>query len=264
MGAYYHVGNVGSLVVVRFVDQDGESIDISTASPLRIHFLKPNGLRVERTASLNTTGADGRAKYATIAGDLDVAGIWQGEGYATIGAATWTTDPFTFAVVGNLQAVAPGAYCSPHDVVLRIGQNGLDQRTDDIQFAVADVIFEASSTIDLYLVKLYSREEIAGSPWTRFCCRALAVYYACIRRNEPAPASAEAEYKHYMELLQALSEGTIKLPDAAQAPGGMRVSNQRYDLQRYPAIRVLRPQSTKGTGPSPRWTDPGADWAQRG
>jgi hypothetical protein len=59
----------------------GAAVDISTATVLRIKFKKPTGTVVTQTAVFSTDGTDGKLRYTTVAGDLDVPKWWKLQGY---------------------------------------------------------------------------------------------------------------------------------------------------------------------------------------
>lgn len=103
-----HKHDVGTELVVAFVNETGAAIDITTASPLQIILLKPGGTAVVKTAVIDTVGTTGLAKYVTTKTgspavyDLDTAGDWEIQGYAVIGSDEWHTAVSTFKVAGNL------------------------------------------------------------------------------------------------------------------------------------------------------------------
>ena len=81
----------------------------------------------------------------------------------------------------------------------------------------------------------------------------------CTRRGNEAPASVQADYERYLEMLKAVAAGTHKLPKVPTSPGGMAVSNQTYDNNRYPALVIERPRSMPIAAQPVRTYDPGAD-----
>lgn len=101
-----HKNDVGTELVVAFVDEEGEVIDISTADPKQIILRKPGGTVVTLDGVFDTDGTDGLLKYTTAQDgddyDLDRAGTWEIQGYAVIGSAKWRTSINTFLVAANL------------------------------------------------------------------------------------------------------------------------------------------------------------------
>lgn len=102
-----HKNDVGTELVVAFVDEAGVAIDITTASPLQIILRKQGATTgTPYTAVIDTVGTTGLAKYVTqkVAAvyDLDTVGDWQIQGYAKIGTDEWYTEISTFKVAGNL------------------------------------------------------------------------------------------------------------------------------------------------------------------
>lgn len=75
------LGNVGTVIQVPVVDENGDAIDISNATLRRILLLKPNRELLTKTALLTTNGVDGYMEYHTVAGDLDLLGRWTVQAY---------------------------------------------------------------------------------------------------------------------------------------------------------------------------------------
>ena len=89
-----HVGDVGTELVCEIVEYDETTgadvaVDVSGATELTIYLTKPNGTVLTKTASLDTDGLDGKIVYATISGDLSVAGTWRIQAYVA-GVGGWS------------------------------------------------------------------------------------------------------------------------------------------------------------------------------
>lgn len=101
-----HKNDVGTELVIKFVDEEGEIIDISTATTKQILLRKPGSATVTKTGEFDTDGTDGLLKYVTTkvgsVYDLDRAGQWQIQGFAVIGTNEWHTKINHFEVAGNL------------------------------------------------------------------------------------------------------------------------------------------------------------------
>ena len=93
-----HVADVGTVFEATITDQDAAVVDISAASTKESKFRKPTGAVLTKTATLVNTGTDGKMKYTSLAGDLDVAGVWQVQGHVVIGGGNWHTDLYRFTV----------------------------------------------------------------------------------------------------------------------------------------------------------------------
>lgn len=102
MAANVHIGDVGTLFKPRFVDGNGVVVDISSASVLTIIFNRPNGTGFSRTMTFLTNGVDGRGKYLSVEGDIDVEGQWSMEGYVELPSGHWHSDVQQFPVKSNL------------------------------------------------------------------------------------------------------------------------------------------------------------------
>ncbi len=95
-----HFGDVGSDIIVHFVQADGSDLNVSTSTANSIHFKKPDGTVVTKTATKNTGGADGRIKYTLVADDINLLGIWSIWGDTTLPAGKRTSDSDYFTVIG--------------------------------------------------------------------------------------------------------------------------------------------------------------------
>jgi phage gp36-like protein len=159
----------------------------------------------------------------------------------------------------------PVDYCTPADVIARLSEVAAELRTDDIPIAdvttnVGDCISEASAEIDAMLGARYQTAQLTDNRWVKFCTRAIACAFLCVRRGQDVPASIAADCERYREQLAKFASGTIVLPGVATVPSGPGVSNQSYDNSRYPALRVERPRSLPADRFPPRTRiDPNAD-----
>jgi len=98
-----HVGDVGTIIRLTITEDDGSTaIDVSTATTKKFYFQKRDGTKLAVDAEFNTTGADGKLKYTTVAGNIDVVGVWQVQAYVEIGAAKYYSTKARFAVMSNL------------------------------------------------------------------------------------------------------------------------------------------------------------------
>lgn len=89
MTTVIHDGDVGTTFLLTITEEDGTTaVDVSTATKLQMIFLQPDGVSVAKTAVLNTTGVDGKIKYVSEAGLIDVVGTWQVQGYVEFGSGT--------------------------------------------------------------------------------------------------------------------------------------------------------------------------------
>lgn len=103
----FNVGAVDVELVVVFVrDDTGAAIDISTASPLQIRLRPPgsSASTLTKTAVVDTTGTDGKARYNTIAGDFsaDRVGEWSIQGWATVGTDVIPSGVMKFTLLPSL------------------------------------------------------------------------------------------------------------------------------------------------------------------
>ena len=79
------IGQIDYKILVTLLE-DNVPIDISTASTKQIKIWKPSGQLITGTATFETTGADGKLFYKTVAGNLDEEGWYKFRAYVTIGS----------------------------------------------------------------------------------------------------------------------------------------------------------------------------------
>lgn len=98
-----HVGDVATALQATIRNQDGNIIDVSSATVLQLKFIKPNRSVVTKTASLYTDGTDGIIQYITAdENDFDQAGIWNIQGYVVISGAPKNSNIEEFRVFPNV------------------------------------------------------------------------------------------------------------------------------------------------------------------
>lgn len=103
MAASSQQNDVGTLIKVTILDENGAVVDISSATTKTITFKKPSsGTTVVKAASFFTDGTDGILKYATIDGDLDEVGTWRLQAYVALSTGSWKSSINTFTVSCNL------------------------------------------------------------------------------------------------------------------------------------------------------------------
>ena len=101
MASEIHVNNVGTLFKVTIYDGT-TAVDVSTATTKQIIFKKPNGESVTKTALFYTDGSDGIIQYTSVAGDLDVKGVWKIQAFVDMTAGDFYSDWGDFIVYDNL------------------------------------------------------------------------------------------------------------------------------------------------------------------
>lgn len=96
-----HTNDIGSKLLITVYD-DGQVVDISDAAMLTIYIRKPDNTLLEKVASLETDGTDGKMYYLTEGGDLDTPGNYKIQGRVIITGGTYYTSTGTFKVHCNL------------------------------------------------------------------------------------------------------------------------------------------------------------------
>lgn len=97
-----HKYDIGTAFEVTLKDGDN-TLNLVTSSVKEIHFQKPDGTVVEKTAQFRTDGSDGIIVYITVADDLDQTGSWKIQAKVTLPTGTWSSDIEKFKVYDNLK-----------------------------------------------------------------------------------------------------------------------------------------------------------------
>ena len=96
-----HVDDIGTQFEITIKDGDN-LVNLSAATDMTIIFQKPDKITIEKIATLLTDGTDGRMKYSTIVGDLNIAGNWKIQAKVSLPAGVWKSDISEFKVYKNL------------------------------------------------------------------------------------------------------------------------------------------------------------------
>lgn len=96
-----HINDIGTVIEMTIYD-DGEGVDLSTATLKQFIFKKPDGTTVTKTAAFSTNGADGKLRYVTVPNDLNVDGSWSLQVYVEMPTGKWRSDVGVFSVLENL------------------------------------------------------------------------------------------------------------------------------------------------------------------
>ena len=157
-------------------------------------------------------------------------------------------------------------YCTLADVTLYASDLAVELRTDDAgdAEAVGQAIARASADLEAFCWR-YDPAALAQSAWVASKCLTLTLWYLCGRRMNGRPDAVAEEYAEAKEQLLLVQQGKTRVPGAPLSKGAVpTVTHQRVDLQRYPALRTERPQSTGRAEGYPRRTDPSADAINQG
>ena len=101
-GNFCQIENAGIQLVVQFLDENGDPLNISGATSLQIAIQQPDGTQVLKAASYVTNGIDGQLYYVTTATDLLEAGLCYVQGQVVVGGSTLTTAWGQFQANANL------------------------------------------------------------------------------------------------------------------------------------------------------------------
>jgi hypothetical protein len=101
-----HINDIGTVFRVTVYDttSTGSSTvaNISDATVLTFYFRRPDSTTFARSASFTTDGSNGQIQYATVDGDLNVAGTWAIQAYISTPSGSWKTNTANFKVYENL------------------------------------------------------------------------------------------------------------------------------------------------------------------
>jgi hypothetical protein len=96
-----HLGDIGTIFEIELKDCLNV-LNISAATVKQIIFQKPTGASITKDASFSTDGADGKIRYVTVSGDLDVVGTWKIQAKVVLPTGTWSSNIDKFKVYSNL------------------------------------------------------------------------------------------------------------------------------------------------------------------
>jgi len=96
-----HINDIGSKLLITVLDDD-QIVDLSSAILLNIYIRKPDGTLLERIATLETDGKDGKMYYLTQSGDLSESGNYKIQGRVIVSGGTYYTSTGSFKVHCNL------------------------------------------------------------------------------------------------------------------------------------------------------------------
>jgi hypothetical protein len=99
--ASIHIGDTLHFVST-FVDEDGDVVNISSATTKEFHFKKPDGTTTTEAGAFVTDGTDGKIDYTATINDLDQDGAWEHQGYIVMPTGTYHSKVLSFVVKDNL------------------------------------------------------------------------------------------------------------------------------------------------------------------
>ncbi len=90
--------DLGVDILLLVTDQQCKPTSLLATTVREFEFTKPDGSVVTKTASFVTDGSDGRLRYATESGFLDVVGTWKIRAKLTEPGKLYRTEQVAFAV----------------------------------------------------------------------------------------------------------------------------------------------------------------------
>lgn len=88
----------GFSIRLRIKDNDGNIMDLSSASVKRFDFNKPDRTTMSKSASFFTDGTDGILSYITSTAEINQLGIWEIQAYLEMGGGEFTSTIVRFKV----------------------------------------------------------------------------------------------------------------------------------------------------------------------
>ena len=91
---YPRAGDWGTVLRFRMLQYDGDPLDLSTASAIKLYMRSPSDVTVSFDASLVTDGTDGKAEATITNGSWSAYGIYTLEPVATFASGEWAGSPW--------------------------------------------------------------------------------------------------------------------------------------------------------------------------
>ena len=101
MAGEIHVGDIGTILRLTIVDQDGVAVDVSVAAgqtTMEILFKGPDK-EMTKTAVYQTDGTNGVIQWVLLSGDISAFGKWKMQGHIVITTGEWHTTAVEFDVL---------------------------------------------------------------------------------------------------------------------------------------------------------------------
>jgi phage gp36-like protein len=96
---------------------------------------------------------------------------------------------------------------------------------------ITRAIERAANLINSRLAVRYSLADLAANTWCRDANAAIAAYWLSNRRGAATPAFLEQQYDEYLDSLDRIATGRLRVPEAAESNhSGPSVSNFAIDL----------------------------------
>lgn len=97
-----HVSDIGTQIRVTLTDENGDPVNVSSATEMVIIIQDPEGVSVEKEAGFYTDGTEGVIVYAIEETDFAVAGKYKIQARVVLPTGTWWSTIGSFKVADNL------------------------------------------------------------------------------------------------------------------------------------------------------------------
>ena len=97
-----HKHDIGTVLKFTVKDENGDAVNLASASTKNVMLKKPNGKVLTKSSSFYTDGTDGILTYTIVDGDLDLNGTWENQVYVVINSNEFYSDIHEMVVYRNL------------------------------------------------------------------------------------------------------------------------------------------------------------------
>lgn len=96
------VDDIGTVFRVSVIDQDSNSVDLSSLLNAYLYFGKPDGTTIQKTPYIYSDSASGILQYVTQSGDINMIGLWSLQAKVEFSGSIYNTAISTFRVERNI------------------------------------------------------------------------------------------------------------------------------------------------------------------
>ena len=104
MAGQIHENDIGTSFEVTLLDANDQPVDVTSQLSMQMSFFSPTTVRKDKVPTFVNDGSDGKIKYVTVNGDLDVSGPWRLQVQVELVTGTWSSNIHRFTVHENLPA----------------------------------------------------------------------------------------------------------------------------------------------------------------
>jgi phage gp36-like protein len=109
-------------------------------------------------------------------------------------------------------ADSTATYCTLGELQATLSAAGVNLRVDDDPAVYVEIIQEASSWLETYLMPHYTSADMAGNRWCKYACADLAVLLLSERRANAVPKTARRKAGRKLRMLERVALGQMQVP----------------------------------------------------